>query len=58
MKVTLVRSRIGVPKVQRATLKGLGLSKIGDSRELADTPDVKGMVDKVSYLLRIEGQGK
>lgn len=58
MKVTLVRSQIGVPKDQRATLKGLGLSKIGDSRELAETPDIQGMVDKVSYLLRIEGQGK
>lgn len=63
MKVTLTRSQIGVPKDQRATLRGLGLKKIGDTREVADTPDVQGMVRKVAYLLTIEastveGQGK
>ncbi|HEX7003196.1 MAG TPA: 50S ribosomal protein L30 [Trueperaceae bacterium] len=61
--MTLTRSQIGVPKDQRATLRGLGLKKIGDTREVADTPDVQGMVRKVAYLLTIEastveGQGK
>ena len=55
MKITLTRSQIGVPKDQRATLRGLGLKKIGDTREVADTPDIRGMVRKVAYLLTIEG---
>jgi large subunit ribosomal protein L30 len=56
MKVTLRRSLIGVPRDQRATVKALGLRKIGDSREVPETPDVRGMVAKVSYLLTIEGR--
>ncbi len=58
MKITLRRSLIGVPKDQRATVRALGLRKTGDSREVADTRDVRGMVDKVAYLLTIEGQAK
>jgi len=58
MKITLVRSLIGVKKDQRATVHALGLRKTGDSREVADSPDVRGMVAKVAYLLRIEGQAK
>lgn len=56
MKATLKRSLIGVKKDQRATVKALGFNKTGDTRELADTPDVRGMVNKVAYLLEIEGQ--
>ena len=56
MKVTLVRSLIGVKKDQKATVYALGLKKSGDSREVKDTPDVRGMVNKVSYLLKVEGQ--
>ena len=56
MKVTLVRSLIGVPKDQRATVRALGLRKTGDSREVVENDSVRGMVDKVAYLLRIEGQ--
>ncbi len=56
MKVTLVRSMIGVPKDQRATLRALGLRKSGDTRELVDNDSVRGMIRKVAYLLRIEGQ--
>jgi large subunit ribosomal protein L30 len=56
MKITLRRSLIGVPKDQRATVRALGLRKTGDTREVKDTPDVRGMVDKVAYLLTIEGQ--
>jgi large subunit ribosomal protein L30 len=56
MKITLRRSLIGVPKDQRATVRALGLRKTGDTREVKETPDVRGMVDKVAYLLTIEGQ--
>lgn len=56
MKLTLVRSLIGVPKDQRATVRALGLGKTGDTREVADNDSVRGMVRKVAYLLRIEGQ--
>ncbi len=58
MKITLVRSLIGVKKDQRDTVYALGLRKTGDVREVVDTRDVRGMVDKVAYLLRIEGQAK
>lgn len=58
MKITLVRSLIGVKKDQRDTVYALGLRKTGDAREVADTRDVRGMVNKVAYLLRIEGQAK
>ena len=58
MKITLRRSLIGVPRDQRDTVKALGLRKIGDSREVAETKDVRGMVDKVAYLLTIEGRSE
>ena len=54
MKITLTRSLIGTKKDHRATVKALGLKKRGDSREVKDSPDVRGMVNKVSYLLTIE----
>ncbi len=53
--VTLVRSPIGTPGSHRQTVRGLGLRKIGASRVLEDTPAVRGMVTKVSYLVRLEG---
>ncbi len=58
MKITLRRSLIGVPERQRATVRALGLRKTGDTREVRDTPDVRGMVNRVAYLLRIEGQSE
>lgn len=58
MRITLTRSLIGVPKDQRATAHALGLRKTGDSREVKDTVDVRGMVRKVAYLLEIEGESK
>jgi large subunit ribosomal protein L30 len=54
VKITLRRSLIGVPKDQRATVYALGLKKTGDTRVVADTRDVAGMVNKVAYLLTIE----
>ncbi|MEZ5852193.1 MAG: 50S ribosomal protein L30 [Hyphomicrobiaceae bacterium] len=47
------RSAARRPEVQTATLKGLGLNKINRRRTLVDTPDVRGMVAKVSHLVRI-----
>jgi len=58
VKVTLVRSLIGVKGDHRATVRALGLRKTGDSRELRDTPDLRGMVNKVAYLLKIEYEGR
>jgi large subunit ribosomal protein L30 len=57
VKVTQIRSPIGRPKDQRATLIGLKLNKIDRTSELEDTPAVRGMIDKVSHLLRVEGEG-
>ena len=59
IRIKLVRSLIGVPKDQRATINALGLRKTGDVAEVKDTPDVHGMVRKVAYLLAIEaGEAK
>jgi large subunit ribosomal protein L30 len=55
LKVTLVRSPIGTPGAHRQTVLGLGLKKIGASKVLEDTPAVRGMVDKVRYLVQVEG---
>ncbi len=56
VKVTQTGSPIGRPKDQRATLIGLGLNKLNRTSELEDTPAVRGMIDKVSHLARIEGE--
>ncbi len=53
IKVRQTGSPIRRPQDQRATLKGLGLNKIGRVRELEDTPAVRGMVRKVSHLVEI-----
>ena len=53
VKVTLVKSVIGTKQSHRDTVLGLGLKKIGQVRELEDTPAVRGMVNKVAYLVRI-----
>jgi len=54
--VTQVRSGIGRSADQRGTLKGLGLNKINRSKTLEDTPSVRGMISKVSHLVRVEDQ--
>jgi len=53
LKVKLVRSPIGTRADHRATVRGLGLRKLGSERQLEDTPAVRGMVDKVSYLVKV-----
>ena len=55
VKVTLVESLIGTKQSHRATVRGLGLRRLSSSSELQDTPAVRGMINKVSYLLKCEG---
>ncbi|MEC9153070.1 MAG: 50S ribosomal protein L30 [Pseudomonadota bacterium] len=60
-KVTVTVTQVGSPirrrRDQRATLIGLGLNKMHKTRVLEDTPSVRGMIDKVSHLVRIEEAG-
>lgn len=53
VKVQLIRSPIGCKESHRATVRGLGLRKIRSTRELQDTPAVRGMIDKISYLVKV-----
>ena len=52
--VTQIGSPIRRQAYQRATLVGLGLNKMHKTRELEDTPSVRGMINKVSHLVRVE----
>lgn len=54
LKVTQTGSPIGRYDSQRATLVGLGLNKMGRTRELEDTPSVRGMIRKVHHLVKVE----
>lgn len=51
--VQLVRSPIGCAESHRATVRGLGLRKVNSTRELVDTPEVRGMINKISYLVKV-----
>ncbi|MDR3399218.1 MAG: 50S ribosomal protein L30 [Pandoraea sp.] len=53
VKVKLVKSLIGTREEHRATVKGLGLRRLNSVSELQDTPAVRGMIGKVSYLVKI-----
>jgi len=53
VKVTLVRSPIGCRSDHRATVLGLGLKRLRQTRELEDTPAVRGMITKVAYLVQV-----
>ena len=55
IKVTLIKSVIGTKQDHRATVRGLGLRKLNSSAELIDTPAVRGMINKVAYLVKCEG---
>jgi large subunit ribosomal protein L30 len=55
IKVTQVRSIIGTRPEHRASMRGLGLRRIRHTVELIDTPAVRGMIKKVSYLVHCEG---
>jgi large subunit ribosomal protein L30 len=54
LKVTLVRGVIGTRESHRATVRGLGLRRINHTVELEDTPAVRGMINKVNYLVKCE----
>jgi large subunit ribosomal protein L30 len=56
IKVTQIGSPIGRKHDQRETLVGLGLNKLHRTRELQDTPAIRGMISKVAHLVRIETQ--
>ena len=53
VKVQLVRSPIGTKESHRATVRGLGLRKTNSESTLEDTPAVRGMIEKVSYLVKV-----
>ena len=55
LSVTLIKSFYGRLPVHRATVNGLGLKRINHTVELQDTPEVRGMINKISYLLKVEG---
>lgn len=56
VKVTLIKSTNGRLANHKACVKGLGLRRIGHTVELEDTPAVRGMIHKVNYLVRVEGE--
>ena len=56
IKVTLVRSTNGRLKNHKACVRGLGLRRIGHTVEVEDTPSVRGMINKINYLVRVEGR--
>jgi large subunit ribosomal protein L30 len=53
VKVKLVKGLIGTRESHRATVRGLGLGRVNSVRELEDTPAVRGMINKVSYLVKV-----
>jgi large subunit ribosomal protein L30 len=55
VRVTLIRSLIGTRPEHRASVRGLGLRRLNHTVELQDTPAVRGMINKVAYLVRCEG---
>lgn len=54
IKVTQIASPVGRPEIQRKTLIGLGLNKMYKTRELEDTPSIRGMIRKVAHLVKVE----
>ena len=54
VKVTLIKSTIGKKASHKATVIGLGLRKINHTVELKDTPHVRGMINSINYLLKVE----
>ena len=54
VKVTLVKSLIGTKQPHRSSVRGLGLRRLNHTVELEDTPAVRGIINKVNYLLKVE----
>jgi len=57
LKVTLVRSKLGRGRIQLACVNGLGLRRVNHSVELADSGAIRGMINKVSHLVKVEEIG-
>lgn len=55
IKVKLLKGLSGCKATHRATVRGLGLRRINHTVELVDTPEVRGMIEKVNYLVRVVG---
>lgn len=53
IQVTLVKSLIGKPEKHRTVVAGLGLKRLNSTVELADTPEVRGMISKISHMLHV-----
>ena len=58
LSITLIKSPIGRLKNHKASIAGLGLRKIGQTVEVEDSPSVRGMINQVAYLLKVEGQNE
>ncbi len=54
LRITWVKSSIGYSRRQKGTIRALGLRRLGDMVEQADTPVIRGMIDKVSHLVEVE----
>jgi len=57
LRVTLVRSPIGYPERQKRTVKALGLRRLNQSVEHLDRPEVRGMIERVQHMVRVEEIG-
>jgi len=58
LRITLVRGLSGRPESARRVVKGLGLTRVNRSVTRKDTPEIRGMVEKVKFLLRVEELGE
>ncbi len=56
LRITWVKSAIGYSVRQKNTIRALGLRRLGDVVEQPDSPAIRGMLDKVSHLVRVESQ--
>ncbi len=54
LRITWVKSSIGYSRRQKGTIRALGFRRLGDVVEQADTPAIRGMLDKVSHLVQVE----
>jgi large subunit ribosomal protein L30 len=54
LRITYVKSSIGYSRRQKGTIRALGLRRLGDTVEQADSPVIRGMVEKVSHLVQVE----
>jgi large subunit ribosomal protein L30 len=54
VKITLIKSMIGRPPKHRRVLRGMGLTKLNKTVELNDTPEIRGMINVVSHLVKTE----